>query len=167
MRKLDTIAVHCSDSTWACAKVIDEWHRQRGWKMIGYTYVINNGYPESSKIYIPEWDGLLENGRPLDNDIWLESDEQGAHVSGHNKHSFGICMIGKKKFTRKQFHTLCAILWRWKAQIPNIKIMGHYQFDTANGKTCPNFDVNALCEFLANETDLSRLDHYLGDVIGG
>ena len=60
MRKIDTIVVHCSDSAWGSAKVIDQWHRDRGWRMIGYHYVINNGHQSSKAKYNPEKDGLLE-----------------------------------------------------------------------------------------------------------
>ena len=81
--KIDAIVVHCS-ATPAGKDVraadIDRMHRAKGWKMIGYNYVI-------------DLDGTIEVGRPLTMD--------GAHcntagVSGvaYNKHSIGICYVG-------------------------------------------------------------------------
>ena len=83
MRKIDAIVIHCS-ATRAGQDVraadIDKWHKERGFAMIGYTYVI-------------DLDGTVEVGRPLSRD--------GAHcntagVSGlsYNKHSIGICYVG-------------------------------------------------------------------------
>ena len=83
MRKIDAIVIHCS-ATRAGQDVraadIDKWHKERGFAMIGYNYVI-------------DLDGTVEVGRPLSRD--------GAHcntagVSGlsYNKHSIGICYVG-------------------------------------------------------------------------
>ena len=55
------------------ANDIDRWHKQKGWKGIGYHYVIL-------------LDGTVEQGRELE--------AVGAHCSGHNAHSVGICYIG-------------------------------------------------------------------------
>ena len=55
------------------AKVIDEWHRQRGFDGIGYHKVILR-------------DGTIENGRPLD--------EFGAHTINYNGCSVGIVLCG-------------------------------------------------------------------------
>lgn len=83
MRKIDAIVIHCS-ATRAGQDVraadIDKWHKERGFAMIGYNYVI-------------DLDGTVEVGRPLS--------REGAHcntagVSGlsYNKHSIGICYVG-------------------------------------------------------------------------
>ena len=40
MAKLTNIIIHCSDSDFGDAQTIDLWHKQRGWKGIGYHYVI-------------------------------------------------------------------------------------------------------------------------------
>ena len=46
----DRITIHCSDSEWGNADVIDEWHKKRGWDGIGYHYVILNGYPTYNEV---------------------------------------------------------------------------------------------------------------------
>ena len=52
---------------------VDQWHRQRGWKGIGYHYLI-------------QLDGTVEPGRP--------EAEIGAYCQNHNEHSIGICYVG-------------------------------------------------------------------------
>lgn len=76
MRTITFIIIHCSaippyqDSS---AETITRWHIARGFKTIGYHYVIRR-------------DGTIENGRPLE--------QVGAHCQNHNKHSIGICYEG-------------------------------------------------------------------------
>lgn len=76
MRRIDEIILHCSATEAGKnygVKDIDRWHRQRGFKMVGYHYVIC-------------LDGTIEVGRSLA--------EVGAHCTGRNRHSIGICYIG-------------------------------------------------------------------------
>ena len=76
MRQINDIIVHCSatkegrDYTVAD---IDRWHKARGWRCIGYHYVIYR-------------DGSVHAGRPVE--------QIGAHVTNHNANSIGICYIG-------------------------------------------------------------------------
>ena len=76
VRKITGIVVHCSDNlptSSITAADIDRQHRREGWKGIGYHFVI-----------LP--DGTIETGRQLE--------VPGAHVSGYNDHTIGICYIG-------------------------------------------------------------------------
>ena len=63
----DYIVIHCSATKPSMdhvdAKEIDRWHRQRGWRKIGYHWVIRR-------------DGIVEEGRELG--------EVGAHARGFN-----------------------------------------------------------------------------------
>jgi len=43
------VIIHCSDSSFGNAVLIDKWHRQRGFDNIGYHFVILNSHPFSSK----------------------------------------------------------------------------------------------------------------------
>ena len=76
MRKITEIIIHCSatiegkDYTVAD---IDRWHRARGFRNIGYHYVIYR-------------DGSIHGGRPIR--------ETGAHCAGLIVHSIGICYFG-------------------------------------------------------------------------
>lgn len=70
------IILHCSATDQGKnfhASDIDKWHRAQGWKSIGYHFVI-------------DIDGTVELGRPCN--------QIGAHCSGHNGNSIGICYIG-------------------------------------------------------------------------
>lgn len=132
------IAIHCSDSKFGNAQIIEDWHKQRGWSDIGYHFVILNGQFENDS-FLMCMDGMIEAGRDID--------KNGAHVQGYNDY-IGICLIGINSFTEKQFASLAELIKELirKFHIPLENVKGHYQFDTANGKTCPNFDVDNFKE---------------------
>ncbi|MBQ0048079.1 MAG: N-acetylmuramoyl-L-alanine amidase [Prevotellaceae bacterium] len=76
MRTINELIIHCSATAEGkdfTAADIDRWHRVQGWSGIGYHFVIR-------------LDGTVEPGRPID--------KAGAHCSGHNANSLGICYIG-------------------------------------------------------------------------
>ena len=116
------LIVHCSDSENHMdlnAIDIHKMHLDFGWDGIGYHKVICRS-------------GKIENGRP---EYW-----KGAHVKGKNDLSLGVCLIGRDKFTKKQYSSLQKILRKWKLLYPNAKIIGHCDTEETQ-KTCPNFDV--------------------------
>lgn len=129
MRTITLIIIHCSATPEGknyTVQDIDRWHKARGWKGIGYHYVIYR-------------DGSIHKGRP--------EEQVGAHCMNHNKHSIGICYIGgttadnkKAKDTRTeaQKRSLRALLVELKQSYPRALIMGHNVF--AN-KSCPCFDA--------------------------
>lgn len=135
MRQIKHIVVHCSASKngdpRVNAGVIDRWHRERGWKRIGYHYVI-------------EVNGAVSIGR-------LE-DEIGAHVEGSNAHSVGICMVGTDAFSRAQWEALKQLVDGLTFRYPGAQVLGHRDFSPDKDgdgivepwewvKTCPGFDV--------------------------
>lgn len=135
--KIAYLVVHCAatrPSMDVGKAEIRKWHPQRGFFDIGYHYVIRR-------------DGTLEKGR--------EDTRPGAHVSGFNGKSLGICLVGgvtehdvnvaENNFTPQQFHELRFLLKKLKAVYPNAQIVGHR--DLNKGKACPSFDVK---EWLAN-----------------
>lgn len=144
------IIVHCSDSTWGNAAVIDEWHKERGFnrkgkvnvalKHIGYHRVILNGRISAKSSYDIRRDGFIECGRDLD--------EVGAHCLGMNDSSLGICLIGKSKFTELQMLALLNELafQCTKFNLRANKVMGHYETGSGHeqGKTCPNLDMKSI-----------------------
>lgn len=106
---------------------IDRWHRARGWRMVGYHYIIRR-------------DGTVENGRPVE--------DVGAHAAGNNHHSIGICMVGgvdeknrkpENNFTPEQFTALTDLLTTLHGQYPHAMVIGHCDVST---KACPSFNVN-------------------------
>ena len=145
MRKVNKIIVHCSVSEWGNVKVIDRWHKERGWSQIGYHFVICNGYPTynswKNKKKQNAYDGLIELGRPIE--------KTGAHAKGDNSDSIGVCLIGNHKFNLKPLYVLLHTL-TMGYQIPPSKVLGHYEVRSGidQGKTCPNFDMAQVREHL-------------------
>ena len=130
-RTINYLVVHCSATPEGkpfIVKDIEQWHQARGFKGIGYNYVI----------YL---DGTVHEGR----DVNLIP----AHIEGHNKDSIGICYIGgcdtsgkKPKDTRTpaQKTALIELLKALKKLYPNAKILGHRDFAGVK-KACPSFDA--------------------------
>lgn len=107
------------------ASDIKKWHKQRGFEDIGYHYII-------------DLDGTIEKGR--------DESMQGAHCTGKNAVSIGICYVGgcdknmKPKDTRtyKQKQSLLELVHKLldKYNIPLSKVYGHRTFSS---KACPSF----------------------------
>ena len=127
-RIIKEIIIHCSatkeDKDYTVAD-IDRWHRARGFRKIGYHFVIYRN-------------GDIHVGRSLS--------EIGAHCKGHNAISIGICYIGglskdgKPKDTRtpEQKAALQSLIDQLKEEFPEATIHGHNEF---SAKACPCFDV--------------------------
>lgn len=129
MRKITEIIVHCSATPEGRPHTVGEiraWHKQRGFKDIGYHYVI----------YL---DGSIHAGR--------DESVIGAHCTGHNRYSIGVCYIGgmtkdmkaaKDTRTEAQKKSLLQLLRQLKKKYPQAKIYGHRDFAA---KACPSFDA--------------------------
>lgn len=78
-------------------------------------------------------DGTVQQGR--------EDARPGAHVRGHNGHTLGVCLIGRRSFTQAQMDALEDYITGKRYAYGDLDVMAHYEFD--RGKTCPNFDVQA------------------------
>ncbi len=146
MRKIDTIVIHCSAVEYGDVSLYREWHLARKFNDIGYHFVILNAYPKKSdydnKKPVIAKDGVIEIGR----DIKLT----GAHVKNHNKGSIGICLVGDRVFSSKQLESLKSLVKTLKSIYDIKEIHAHYEYDTAKaqGKTCPNIDIDYLKEYL-------------------
>ena len=132
MRKINKIIVHCSatpEGKDVKTETIKDWHvNGNHWKDIGYHYVI-------------ELDGSIHKGR--------DESVIGAHCSGQNADSIGICYVGgvakdgktpKDTRTDAQKHSLLELLKELKAKYPNATIHGHREFAA---KACPSFDAKS------------------------
>lgn len=124
MRTIRRLIIHASGSPRGrddTSADIDRWHKERGWKGIGYHYVIRIN-------------GVIETGRPLK--------DKGAHVAHHNHDSIGVCLIGEgfalSDFTEAQKSALRRLRKELEQQFPHITVHGHREF--AN-KSCPGFDI--------------------------
>ena len=147
-RTIKYIVVHCTatpEGREHTAQDIDRWHKAKGWRGIGYNYVIR-------------LDGTIEAGRDVD--------EVPAHVVGYNKSSIGIVYVGgvsspppspkerelvppsgvrgighpKDTRTERQKESLIYLLKELKKLYPNAQILGHRDFAGVN-KACPCFDA--------------------------
>lgn len=121
MRKIRQHIIHCSASTFGDVPTIRQWHLNRGWRDIGYHFVIRA-------------DGVVEVGRPLE--------IMGAHCRGHNRHSIGTCLVGEDEFSPDQFHALHKLHKSLSLMFPELIPHGHREFTSV--KTCPNFDVREI-----------------------
>lgn len=129
MRDINKIIVHCTATPEGRNDKladIDRMHRKKKFNKIGYHYLV-------------ELDGAVRVGR--------KEDEVGAHASGYNTNSIGVCYVGgmtsdmkeaKDTRTQAQKEALLDILEKLKAKYPQAQIIGHR--DVAS-KACPSFDA--------------------------
>ena len=133
-RKITEIIVHCSATREGVNQTVAQIRKyhveQRGWSDVGYHYVV----------YL---DGSVHEGRPLG--------KAGAHCTGHNQNSIGVCYVGgcasdgktpKDTRTDAQKAGLLKLIKRLKAEYPQATVHGHYEFAR---KACPCF--NAFKEY--------------------
>lgn len=148
---IDSIVIHCSatrEGQDVRAADIDKWHKERGFKMIGYNYVI-------------DLDGTIETGRPLTMD-GAHCNTAGLSGKAYNKHSIGICYVGgldksgKPADTRTdaQKRSMSNLIYQLKIDYNITDVLGHRDASPdKNGdgkisqnewiKQCPCFDVRA------------------------
>lgn len=132
-RVINEIIVHCTatpEGQDVTVNSIRQGHLRRGFSDIGYHYVIYR-------------DGSIHDGRNVN--------ISGAHCTGHNQHSIGVCYVGglenipnvpyeklppKDTRTAAQKASLLKLLKELKTLYPKATIHGHYEY--AN-KACPCF----------------------------
>ncbi len=140
--RTDLIVLHVSATPPSLdigAREIDGMHKARGWKGIGYAYVIRRN-------------GAVEKGRP-DNQV-------GAHVEGWNSVSLGICVVGgvdargkaENNGTPEQYAALERLLQDLLKRYPHAAVCGHRDLSPDGDrdgviephefiKECPCFDA--------------------------
>ena len=136
MRPINEIIVHCTATqadwmkghpTGSKVEEVRKWHKARGWKDIGYHFLIDR-------------DGTVMAGRPLE--------QTGAHVAGHNTGTIGISLFGgfgssaddkfEDNFTPQQDFALRKLIDDLKDRFPITKVTGHNEYAA---KACPGFRV--------------------------
>ena len=148
MRPITHLVVHCAaspDGKPVSAETIDQWHAARGFqrkpewlkrqaghlKHIGYHFVV-------------DVDGMVSAGRHVE--------EVGAHVNGSNAWSIGICLIGTRRFTPKQWEALRQLVDGLLNRFQAARVVGHRDFSPDKdgdgviepqewSKECPGFEV--------------------------
>lgn len=136
LNKPEYIIIHHSATQQGDAETFRRAHKAKGWRDIGYHYVIGNGTYSG--------DGEVETGRP--------ENESGAHCSadGMNFKSIGICLVGNfdiDKPTPAQMEALEKLCRDIMAQykIPVSKVLGHGEVKGA-ATNCPGRHFN-MAEF--------------------
>lgn len=128
MRNITRIILHCTATKAGRVTTvaeIDKWHRARGFRGIGYHYVI----------YL---DGSVHRGR--------DESATGAHCKGFNTNSIGVCYVGgldskgnpSDTRTPQQRKALKELVETLLSRYPEATVHGHYEFAA---KACPCFDV--------------------------
>lgn len=146
MREINYIIFHTSASGTddIGAAEIRQWHLDKGWRDIGYHFVIRRT-------------GEIESGRPLE--------QIGAHVRGYNSDSIGIVMVGGVEtpqgwvgsYTPQQWVSAGHLASRLRQMFPLAKLKGHRDFSTDLNKDgqitkdewikdCPCFDVESTID---------------------
>lgn len=127
-QETNKIVIHCAATKPSMdigKEEITTWHIQRGFRTIGYHYVIRR-------------DGEVEVGR--------SQEEIGAHALNHNKDSVGICLVGglsedneaEENFTDIQWDILREVVEDLLEDYPAADVIGH---NDISDKACPCFDV--------------------------
>jgi N-acetylmuramoyl-L-alanine amidase len=129
-RKWRYIIIHHTATDEGSALYLDESHKNRGWKSLGYHFIINNNTQDKP-------DGHIEASVR-----WLNQ-ENGAHckASNMNRVGIGIALVGNfnnTKPSKKQIDTLVYTVNVLKAyyKIPVSNIMGHRDVPGASTE-CP------------------------------
>jgi N-acetylmuramoyl-L-alanine amidase len=109
-------------------KEVRQWHKARGWKDVGYHYIIRRN-------------GKVEAGR--------RESQVGAHVAGHNADSIGISLAGginertlkpESNYTPAQWASLDRLIGELSLRYPDANVTGHRDFPGV-AKACPCFDA--------------------------
>ena len=148
MRKIKFIIVHWS-VTGKSTTVEDlrNSHLKRKFRDIGYHRVIL--YPSPVQKEEDEWWQLVKKGRDLNDDIYLELNEIGAHTLGYNKNSVGICLIGHPLYEPdplqlKALQKACLILAR-RFNVNPDNIIPH---NKVNATLCPGTHITEHLELV-------------------
>jgi len=160
MRPINLIVIHCSASPNGVSlfrgapggppiitpvSVINGWHATRGFHRDPSDRAVFN--PQLTAIgyhFVIYTNGCTVAGRSME--------EIGAHVTGFNQKSLGICLVGTDKFTPAQWVALRELVRSLQAKFPDAQVVGHRDLSpdlNKNGivekfewlKTCPGFSV--------------------------
>jgi len=144
------IVLHCSDSLFGSAVIIDSWHAQRGFNNglvhIGYHYVILNGQLAPNKFH-RFFDGSIETGRALDDDDKFDFSETAAATLGKNN-CVQICLIGESgAFTLAQLKNTAILIRMLKEQYGDVRVFQHSDFDPVNRQYCAGISKSQMMVF--------------------
>ena len=133
--KTNVIVLHHAAAKVCTAKQVDSWHKGNGWTGIGYHFFVRK-------------DGSIYRGRPE----WAV----GAHASGHNSDTIGICAEGnydeEKAMPDAQKTAIKELLRYLKCKYPAAVLKRHSDV-CATG--CPGkcYPYNEIKKYYDNESE--------------
>ena len=145
----DYIALHHAAAVTCSAQDIDNWHKNNGWSGIGYHYFVRKN-------------GSIYRGRPE----WAV----GAHVSGMNNCSLGICAEGdydkEQTMPDAQKSAIIALIKDVKSRYPQAKIVGHRDIGASDcpGKYYPLDYFNNYNYAESEELTVSQYDELKNEI---
>jgi len=129
-KKWKYIIIHHSATDTGNCQLFDAAHKKRGWKCVGYHFVIDNG--TSGK----------EDGQIETSPRWIKQ-QDGAHckAGSMNERGIGICLVGNFSsgdISPKQMRALVYLVKQLKEyyKIPSSRVLGHGQVSGASTE-CP------------------------------
>lgn len=140
------IALHHAAAITCTAAQVDSWHKANGWSGIGYHFFVRKN-------------GEIYRGRPLN--------KLGAHVSGMNYCSVGICAEGnydaEKSMPAVQKNAIKELISYLKVIYPSASIVGHKEIEASDcpGKYYPldemknNYQTNT--DTIVKENNIEQL----------
>lgn len=135
-KKTTEIIWHHADSANCTVEDINRWHLNNGWTMIGYNLIVYK-------------DGTVHQGRPIN--------AVGAHASGHNSISIGVCCVGNfenETMGNAQLKACKEVQSYLKALYPNAVTKRHKD---VNSTSCPgrNFPFTEISGVVAGNTNVT------------
>ena len=126
-KETNRVIFHHSGGADVPASEVDSWHKAKGYDMIGYYQIVHK-------------DGVPENGRGME--------YEGAHASGRNTDSIGICIMGNFNEyppTAMQLET-CRAIYYSLCKRYNKKLIIEFHRWLSEENPCPGrwLDRNAL-----------------------
>lgn len=134
----DCIVLHHAEASRCSVEDIHRWHQSQGWAGIGYHYLVQK-------------DGSIWRGRP--------EDVMGAHCSGHNAHSLGVCAEGdyeREEMPAAQEAAIVRLVQDLLRRYPGARILGHRELvpTLCPGRNYPLDRIRAAVEVLGMFADL-------------
>lgn len=137
--KTDEVILHHAEASSATVWDINAWHLDNGWVGIGYHYYIRK-------------DGSIYRGRPE----WAV----GAHATGHNDRSIGICCEGAymtETMPAAQLASLKALLRDIMGRYGTLALKRHRD---VNATSCPgdNFPWAEVQDYMKEDDEVTQAE---------
>lgn len=158
MRRIAHLINHWTvTSAYSTVEELRQMHKAKGWRDIGYHRVILHPNSKEFNGVVPvKWWELVKQGRDLDQDLYIEQNEVGAHTLYYNENSVGIVVVGHPSYKMDPLQREALIMTnltfghRFKLNLRDTingkpVLGGHRDF---NATQCPGDEVYEIIEGL-------------------